>query len=148
TLTAMIDYINQTMEKVVIAIEDPIEFIHAGRKSIVKQRELGSDTISYAEALKNALRQDPDIIVVGELTDSESISTALKAAETGHLVISTIHAPDTTQAIERVINFFPPENSAAVSQQIASCLVGILYQLLVPTKTGGLTLATEFLLNN
>jgi twitching motility protein PilT len=148
TLTAMIDFVNKNLEKVVITIEDPIEYVHKSQKSIIKQRELGSDTRSYAEALKHSLRQDPDIIVVSELLDGESVRSAMRAAETGHLVISTIHAPDTSQTVERILNMFPPEHANSVCQQLASCLNGIMFQTLVPSKKGHLVAATELLVAN
>ena len=148
TLTAMIDYVNRNLEKVLITVEDPIEFVHKSQKSVIKQRELGSDTQSYAEALKHALRQDPDIIVVGELLDAEAVRAAMRAAETGHLVISTIHAPDSPQTIERILNLFPPEHANSVCQQLSSCLLGIMFQMLVPDKKDNLVAATELLVCN
>lgn len=148
TLTAMIDYVNRNMERVLITIEDPVEYLHKSQKSVIKQRELGSDTKSYAEALKHSLRQDPDIIVVSELLDGESVRAAMRAAETGHLVISTIHAPDTAQTIERILNLFPPEHANSVCQQLSSCLTGILFQMLVPNKKNELVAATELLVCN
>jgi len=148
TMSAMVNYINSALEQVVITIEDPIENIFKSQNSIIKQRELGSDTKSYTEALRRVLRQDPDVICVGELLDGECLQAAMRAAETGHLVISTIHAPSTTQAIERVINFFPPEHAGAISQQLSSCLVGILYQVLIPGRMGGLMMGSELLINN
>ena len=148
TLTSMIDYVNHHLQKVLVAVEDPIEFIHKSDKSIIKQRELGSDTKSYNEALKHTLRQDPDIIVVSELLDADTVLSALRAAETGHLVIATIHAPDTAQTIERIMNLFPPEHANSVRQQLSSILLGILFQMLLPSKKGGLVAATELLINN
>ena len=148
TMASMVDFINRTQERVVITVEDPIEYTLQSQKCIVKQRELGSDTLSYAEALKRTLRQDPDVIVVGELLDGECLSAAMRAAETGHLVITTVHAPDTIQAIERLINFFPPEHATSICQQVASCMIGILFQLLLPGEGGNLILATELLVNN
>jgi twitching motility protein PilT len=148
TLTSMIDYVNHNLQKVLVAIEDPIEFVHKSDKSIIKQRELGSDTKSYNEALKHTLRQDPDIIVVSELLDADTVLSALRAAETGHLVIATIHAPDTSQTIERIMNLFPPEHGISIRQQLSSVLLGILFQMLLPSKKGGLVAATELLINN
>lgn len=148
TVASMIDYINRHFERVVITIEDPIEYLHTSQKSVLKQRELGSDTDSYAEALKRTLRQDPDVIVVGELLDSACVTAAIRAAETGHLVISTVHAPDTTQAVERVVNFFPPEHAPSICQQISTCMIGILFQLLLPGKDGKQVLATELMTNS
>lgn len=149
TMISMVDYINRNQERVVITIEDPIEYTLKSELSVIKQRELGSDTRSYSEALKRVLRQDPDVICVGELLDGECLMAAMRAAETGHLVISTVHAPDTVAAIERLVNFFPPEHSLHAQQQLSSCLIGILYQRLIPTKQGNSrVVATELLLNN
>jgi twitching motility protein PilT len=148
TMASMVDYINRNLERVVITIEDPIEFTHSSQRSLIKQRELGTDTLSYAEALRRSLRQDPDVIVVGELTDGEGVLSALRAAETGHLVISTIHAPDAEQSIERLVNLFPPEHGAGLCQQLASCLLGILHQVLIPGREGNQLLGTELLICN
>ncbi len=148
TMSSMVDFVNRNLERVVISIEDPIEFTHTGKKSIVKQRELGSDTNSYAEALRRSLRQDPDMIVVGEMLEADGVISALRAAETGHLVISTIHAPDTGQALERLINFFPPEHAATIGQQVSSCLLGILFQALIPGTGRGQVLGTELMICN
>jgi len=149
TMMSMMDFINATFERVIVTIEDPIEYTLKSRKSIIKQRELGSDTLSYGEALKHVLRQDPDVVGVGELLDGNCLSAAMRAAETGHLVVSTVHAPNTTAAIERVINFFPPEHAPGMRQQLSSCLLGILFQVLLPRKDkGGHVVATEFLANN
>jgi len=149
TMMAMVDFINRTQECVVMTVEDPIEYTFKSELSIVKQRELGSDTRSYAEALKRVLRQDPDVICVGELLDGECLMAAMRAAETGHLVISTVHAPDTVSAIERMVNFFPPESAGNVRQQLSSCLIGILFQILVKSiQTDERVVATELLLNN
>ena len=148
TVASMVDYINKTQERVIITMEDPIEYTHVSRRGVIKQRELGSDTLSYAEALTRALRQDPDVIVVGELLNRESVLAAIRAAEAGHLIISTIHAPDTTQTIERIVTLFPPEHASSVCQQLASCLLGIIFQQLIPNKQGSLALATELLMIN
>ncbi|MCA9398760.1 MAG: PilT/PilU family type 4a pilus ATPase [Candidatus Omnitrophica bacterium] len=148
TMSSMVDFINKNYEKVVITIEDPVEYTLQSEKSIVKQRELGTDTRSYAEALKRTLRQDPDVICVGELLDGEALLAAMRAAETGHLVISTIHAPDTIAALERAVNFFPPEHGLAIRQQLSSCLTGVLFQMLLPSTSGGRVLASELLIIN
>ncbi len=148
TMSSMVDFMNQTQERVIITIEDPIEYTLKSEKSIVKQRELGTDTFSYAEALRRSLRQDPDVICVGELLDGDSLLAALRAAETGHLVITTIHAPSTIAAIERLVNLFPVEHALNVRQQLSSCLVGIIYQSLLPGRMSGRVLATEVLINN
>lgn len=148
TLSSMVDYINQNYNKVIVTVEDPIEYIIHAHTSIVKQRELGTDTRSYQEALKHVLRQDPDVICVGELISAESFMAAMQAAETGRMVISTIHAPDTVSAIERAINFFEPEYILSICNQLSSCLNAVLYQALIPAKAGGRVVATELLINN
>jgi len=144
TLAAVIDLINNERECMIITIEDPIEFVFEGKKSIIKQREVYSDTYSFAEALKRALRQDPDVIVVGEMRDLETIGTALTAAETGHLVLATLHTPDAPQTIERIIDVFPPYQQRQVRLQLGNCLQGVVSQLLLPHASGkGRVLATE-----
>jgi twitching motility protein PilT len=148
TMSAMINHINNEKESVIIAIENPIEYIFRNNKSVIKQRELGSDTLSYAEALKRALRQDPDVICVSEILDTECLMAALRAAETGHLVISTIHAPSAIQAIERMVNLFPPEHVSSICQQLSSNLVGIVYQTLLPGGNNTRVMASEILINN
>lgn len=147
TLAALVNMINMERECLVMSIEDPIEFLHPNKRAVIKQREVHSDTHSFATALRHALRQDPDVIVVGEMRDLETISTALTAAETGHLVLATLHTPDAPQTIERVIDVFPPSQQQQVSQQLANCLQGIVAQLLLPRANGkGMVLATEILL--
>ena len=147
TLAAVIDLINNEKEALIICIEDPIEFVHANKKSVVKQREVYADTHSFAEALRHALRQDPNVIVVGEMRDLETISTALTAAETGHLVLATLHTPDAPQTVERIIDVFPPYQQQQVRLQLANCLQGVVSQLLLPTASGkGRVLATEIML--
>lgn len=144
TLAAMVDLINNERETMVIVIEDPIEYIHSNKRSIIKQREVGSDTRSFSSALIHALRQDPDVIVVGELRDLETISTALTAAETGHLVLATLHTPDTSQTINRMIDVFPPYQQQQVKIQLAGTLQGIICQQLLSRKDGpGRVIATE-----
>lgn len=146
TLATMIDLINHERECLVICIEDPIEFIHANNKSIIKQREVYSDTRSFAEALRHALRQDPNVIVVGEMRDLETISTALTAAETGHLVLATLHTQDAPQTIERIIDVFPPHQQQQVKLQLADSLQGVVSQLLLPSASGkGRVLACEIM---
>lgn len=146
TLAAMIDLINSERESLIISIEDPIEFIHKNKKSIMKQREVYSDTHSFAEALRHALRQDPNVIVVGEMRDLETISTTLTAAETGHLVLATLHTPDAPQTIERIIDVFPPHQQQQVKLQLSDCLQAIVSQLLLPHASGkGRVAATEIL---
>jgi len=136
TLAAMIDYINTSRTANIITIEDPIEFLHRDKKSIVNQREIGSDTFSFSDALRSALRQDPDVILVGEMRDFETISTALTAAETGHLVLSTLHTLDAAETINRIITVFPPYQQKQVRMQLASVIKGIISQRLVAKADG------------
>jgi len=136
TLAAMIDYINTSRTANIITIEDPIEFLHRDKKSIVNQREIGSDTFSFSDALRSALRQDPDVILVGEMRDFETISTALTAAETGHLVLSTLHTLDASETINRIITVFPPYQQKQVRMQLASVIRGVISQRLVARADG------------
>jgi twitching motility protein PilT len=136
TLAAMIDYINTARTANIITIEDPIEFLHRDKKSIVNQREIGSDTFSFSDALRSSLRQDPDVILVGEMRDFETISTALTAAETGHLVLSTLHTLDAAETINRIITVFPPYQQKQVRMQLASVIKGIVSQRLVAKADG------------
>ncbi|HEX5309894.1 MAG TPA: type IV pilus twitching motility protein PilT [Solirubrobacteraceae bacterium] len=136
SLASMIDEINNTREEHIMTIEDPIEFLHAHKRCLVNQRELGSDAQSFADALKAALRQDPDVILVGEMRDLETISTALTAAETGHLVFATLHTQDTAQTIDRIIDVFPPSQQGQVRVQLSVALQGIMTQQLLPTADG------------
>jgi len=146
TLAAMIDLINNERECLMMTIEDPIEFIYTNKKAVIKQREVYSDTHSFADALRHCLRQDPNIIVVGEMRDLETISTTLTAAETGHLVFATLHTPDAPQTIERIIDVFPPYQQAQVKLQLADCLQGVMSQLLIPHASGqGRVLVTEIM---
>ncbi len=147
TLAAIVDLINNERESLIMCIEDPIEFIHTNKKSIIKQREVYADTHSFAEALKHTLRQDPNVIVVGEMRDLETISTTLTAAETGHLVLATLHTPDAPQTIQRIIDVFPPHQQQQVKLQLADCLQGVVSQLLLPRASGkGRILATEVMI--
>jgi len=144
TLASMIDLINNEKECMIMCIEDPIEFIHNNKKSIIKQREVYSDTHSFAEALRHTLRQDPNVIVVGEMRDLETIATALTAAETGHLVLATLHTPDAPQTVSRIIDVFPPHQQQQIRFQLSDCLQGVISQLLLPHASGkGRVLATE-----
>jgi twitching motility protein PilT len=146
TLAAMIDLINNEREAHIVCIEDPIEFVHKNKKSVIKQREVYSDTHSFANALKHALRQDPNVIVVGEMRDLETISTTLTAAETGHLVLATLHTPDAPQTIQRIIDVFPPYQQQQVRLQLSDCIQGVVSQLLLPVASGeGRVVATEVL---
>ena len=136
TLASMIDYINTSRTANIVTIEDPIEFLHRDKKSIVNQREIGTDTFSFSEALRSALRQDPDVILVGEMRDFETISTALTAAETGHLVFSTLHTLDAAETVNRIITVFPPYQQKQVRMQLASVIKGIISQRLVARADG------------
>lgn len=136
TLAAMIDFINGTRTTHIMTIEDPIEYLHRDKKSIVNQREIGADTIEFSKALKSALRQDPDIILVGEMRDYETIETALTAAETGHLVFSTLHTIDATETINRIISVFPPYQQKQIRLQLAAVLKGVISQRLLPRIDG------------
>jgi twitching motility protein PilT len=136
SLAAMIDYINENRTDNVITIEDPVEFLHKDKKSIVSQRELGTDTLAFAKALRAALRQDPDVILVGEMRDFETIQTALTAAETGHLVLSTLHTADAVETVNRIISVFPPYQHKQVRTQLASVLRSIISMRLVPRADG------------
>ncbi len=147
TLASIIDYINTTRTCNIITIEDPIEFLHRDKKSLVNQREIGTDTFSFGEALRSALRQDPDVILVGEMRDFETVSIALTAAETGHLVLSTLHTLDAAETINRVISVFPPYQQKQVRMQLASVIKGIVSQRLVARADGkGRVPAVEILL--
>jgi twitching motility protein PilT len=141
TLAAMIDSINQEREEHILTIEDPIEFLHSHKKCMVNQRELGADAPSFATALRAALRQDPDVILVGEMRDLETISTALTAAETGHLVFATLHTQSAPQTIDRVIDVFPAHQQGQVRAQLSVALQGVMTQQLLPTADGSARVA-------
>jgi twitching motility protein PilT len=146
TLAAMVDTINSEREDHILTIEDPIEFLHNHKKSIVNQREIGADAVDFALGLRAALRQDPDVILVGEMRDLETISTALTAAETGHLVFATLHTQSTAQTVDRIIDVFPPEQQSQVRTQLSIALQGIVTQQLLPTADkAGRVVATEVL---
>jgi twitching motility protein PilT len=148
TMASMVHGINLEEEKHIITIEDPIEFLHPHRKSIVSQRNVGEDTESFATALKYALRQDPDIIYVGEMRDVETIRAAITAAETGHLVLGTLHTNSAAQTVNRIINVFPSDEQAMVRTQLSMSLLGIVSQVLVPKIGGGRVAIQEILVNN
>jgi len=149
TMASMIDLINETRRCHVVTVEDPIEFIHDNKRCIVDQREVFSDTMSFANALKYVLRQDPDVILVGEMRDAETIAAALTAAETGHLVIATLHTNDAVQTIDRIVDVFPPHHQAQIRVQLAFSLISIVSQQLIPRANGqGRVLATEVLIKN
>ena len=147
TLAAMMDYRNRNQSGHIITIEDPIEYFHEHKKSIITQREVGIDTASYAIALKNALRQKPDVILVGEIRDTEVMEQALGAAETGHLCLATLHTSNASQAVERIINFFPEEQHNQVRISLAMNLRAIMSQRLVTGMDGKMIVATETMLN-
>ncbi|MBQ9141304.1 MAG: PilT/PilU family type 4a pilus ATPase [Lachnospiraceae bacterium] len=149
TMAAMVDYINKNMDKHVITIEDPIEYVYYHNRSMIHQREIGKDVADYATALYSALREDPDVILVGEMRDYETIRAAITAAETGHLVLSTLHTTNAAQTVERVIEAYPPHGQNQVRAQLASVLKGVITQILVPLEDGsGMEMATEIMLNN
>ena len=145
TLGSMIDYINETQKKHIVTVEDPIEILHADKASIVNQREIGTDTADFHAALKRVLRQDPDVILVGEMRDIETVKTALTAAETGHLVFSTLHTISATDSINRIIDFFPPHEQRQVRMSLGGSLRGIVSQRLVERRGGGRIPAVEIL---
>ena len=146
TLAAMIDEINETRRKHIMTIEDPIEFLHRHKKSLVNQREVGPDTRSFNRALKSVLRQDPDIILVGEMRDKETMETALTAAETGHLVLATLHTQDASQTVDRIIDVFPESEQGQIRTQLSTTLMGICTQQLLPRRDGkGRVVACEVL---
>lgn len=144
TLAALIDLVNRTRTDHIVTVEDPIEFMHGNKRSLINQREVGSDTHGFSQALKHVLRQDPDVILIGELRDLETISVALTAAETGHLVFATLHTQDAAQTVDRVIDVFPPHQQDQVRAQLAATLQGVVCQTLVKVASGkGRVVATE-----
>ena len=148
TLAAMLDHINRTRRQHVVTIEDPIEILHADRGCIVNQREVGLDTTSFGEALRRVLRQDPDVILIGELRDTETAHVALQAAESGHLVFSTLHTIDAAETLGRMIEFFAPEKQQQIRSILAGTLRGVVCQRLMPTIGGGRVPAVEVMVNN
>ena len=147
TLAAMIDKINRTRKQHIVTIEDPIEIVHRDRGSIVNQREVGLDTESFKQALRRVLRQDPDVILIGELRDEETAQTALQAAESGHFVLSTMHTVDAAETVGRLIEFFPPAKQLMLRQIIAGVLRGVVSQRLIPAADGGRLAAVEVMVN-
>jgi twitching motility protein PilT len=145
TLAAMLDYLNDTFEGHILTIEDPIEFVHKSKKCLVNQRELGTNTHSFANALRSALREDPDIILVGEMRDLETIQLALTAAETGHLVFGTLHTSSAPKTVDRIIDVFPPNQQAQIRAQLAESIEGVITQTLLKKKTGGRVAALEIM---
>jgi twitching motility protein PilT len=146
TLAALVDLVNRTRTDHIMTVEDPIEFLHVNQRSLINQREVGHDTHSFAAALKHVLRQDPDVILIGELRDLETISVALTAAETGHLVFATLHTQDAPQTIDRIIDVFPPHQQGQVRAQLAATLQGVVCQTLVKHASGkGRVVAAEIM---
>jgi twitching motility protein PilT len=146
TLASLVDIINRNRPLHIVTVEDPIEFLHSHKRSVISQREVGADTLSFAEALRRALRQDPDVILVGEMRDLETIATALTASETGHLVFGTLHTQDAPSTVDRIIDVFPPNQQDQIRIQLGSSLAGVVTQQLVPTTDGrGRAVATEIL---
>lgn len=149
TLASMIDFLNNKRKAIVICIEKPIEYIHTNKLCIIKQREVGRDTLSFSNAAKNSLRQNPDVLLIGEILDKESMEVAITAAETGMLILTSIHAPDSSQALDRIVSFFPAELQKHMLTRLALILKGIITQELIPRKDGkGLVVATEILMTN
>jgi twitching motility protein PilT len=148
TLAAMIDHVNRTQARHIVTIEDPIEVLHRDQMSIVNQREVGTDTEDFHSALRRVLRQDPDVILIGEMRDTETVRTALSAAQTGHLVFSTLHTIDATETINRIIDFFPPHEHRQIRSALAASLRGIVSQRLVQRRDGGRVAAVEVLVAN
>ncbi|ACZ19286.1 type IV pilus twitching motility protein PilT [Thermanaerovibrio acidaminovorans] len=145
TLAALVHQINMTRSCHVVTVEDPIEYVFKSERAMIHQREVGDDTKSFSEALKRVLRQDPDVIMIGEMRDLETISSAITAAETGHLVLATLHTPDAAQTVDRIVDVFPPYQQQQVRLQLANILIGICSQQLIPLASGGRVVATEFL---
>ncbi len=149
TLASMVEYLNTNKDYHMVTIEDPIEYTHTSKRSLVDQREVGSDTQSFAQGLKHVLRQDPDVILIGEMRDLETIETALIVAETGHLVLATLHTSDTMQTVNRIVDVFPASQQNQVRVQLSLELLGVVSQQLIPKADGrGRVLATEFLMVN
>jgi len=145
TLAAMIDYINDHRSCHIVTIEDPIEYLHKHKKSTIDQREIGTDTYSFAEALRRVLRQDPNIVMIGEMRDLETIHAALSLAETGHLILATLHTMDATHTVSRIVDVFPPYQQQQIRIQLSMVLIGVISQQLVPKIGGGRALAYEFM---
>lgn len=148
TLAAMIDIINHERRSHIITIEDPIEYVFQDRQSIVEQRQIGQDTRSFADALKYALRQDPNVIMVGEMRDAETVGAALTAAKTGHLVLSTLHTTNAAETVERIVDLFPPQSQHQIASQLSVLLRAVIAQQLLPGIFKGLVCAREIMINN
>ncbi|MDH4148842.1 MAG: type IV pilus twitching motility protein PilT, partial [Acidimicrobiia bacterium] len=148
TIASMLNFVNARERVHILTLEDPIEYVHHHRRAAINQREIGTDSVSFATGLRAALREDPDVLLVGEMRDPESISITLTIAETGHLVLSTLHTNDASQALDRIVDVFPAERQAQVRVQLAGSLVAIVAQRLVPRIGGGMVAAFEVLLAN
>lgn len=148
TLASMINHINETRSEHIVTIEDPIEYVFNNKKSIISQRELGSDTNSFSRALRASLREDPNVVLIGEIRDLETVETALTIAETGHLVFATLHTNSAAQTADRIINVFPPHQQQQIKQQLASVLLGVVSQRLMPRVSGGRVVAAEIMVAN
>jgi twitching motility protein PilT len=148
TLAAMVEHINANSRKHIVTLEDPIEYVFEDNQSVIEQREVGLDTLSFAQGLKNVLRQDPDIIMIGEMRDGISFSAAMSAADTGHLVLSTLHTTNAAQAVGRILDFFKPDERDQIRRQIAGTLQAVICQRMVPTIAGSMTPAQEILVNS
>ncbi|MGD1084171.1 MAG: PilT/PilU family type 4a pilus ATPase [Verrucomicrobiota bacterium] len=148
TLAAMVEHINANSRKHIITLEDPIEYVFEDNQSVIEQREVGLDTLSFEEALKHVLRQDPDVIMIGEMRDASSFTAAMAAADTGHLVLSTLHTTNAAQSIGRILDFFKPDEREQIRRQLAGTLQAVVCQRMVPTIAGGMTPAQEIMINS
>src|SRR5947209_12862357 len=144
----MVDHVNTERACHILTVEDPVEYVHEHKRSVVSQREVGTDTASFPDALRSALREDPDVLLVGEMRDLDSIRFALTIAETGHLVLATLHTNDTAQSLARMIDVFPAEQQSQIRVQLSAALSGIVYQRLIPRIGGGMVAAYEVLVAN
>jgi twitching motility protein PilT len=147
TLAAMVEHINANHRKHIITLEDPIEYVFEDNQSVIEQREIGLDTLSFAHGLKHVLRQDPDVIMVGEMRDAVSFQAAMSAADTGHLVLSTLHTTNAAQSVGRILDFFKPDERDQVRRQLSATLQAVICQRMVPTVAGGMTPAQEIMIN-
>jgi twitching motility protein PilT len=144
---SLVQWLNQNTSKHIITIEDPIEFVHDGQQCLIEQREVGEHVASFTDALRQTVRENPDVILLGEMRDPETVSAALRLAETGHLLISTLHTNDAAQAVDRMVGVFPTDSQEAVRMQLSLTLLGVVNQRLLPSRGGGRVLAAELLLN-
>jgi twitching motility protein PilT len=148
TLAAMVEHINANGRKHIITLEDPIEYVFEDNQSVIEQREIGLDTLSFEEGLKHVLRQDPDVIMIGEMRDATSFTAAMAAADTGHLVLSTLHTTNAAQSVSRILDFFRADEREQIRRQIAGTLQAVVCQRMVPTIAGGMTPAQEIMINS